>query len=1084
MYGLPESKIERDRIVRNTVSSLQYQFASKIDSITPIGSDIFKHRIQQSDDGIIQANKQNVVNITQTSGQIPIDLSLNTKYYNVSINGDTTFSFSGNPPRHGYDIELRITFTQGPNDSKPVITWPVSVSNLPSINNSSGSIEVLSLTTLDNGTSWIVINAEGILDANTLSSLQSAIEAAQSFIDNFKSDPFGTVATLQTAVNTAAASAANTAITALNTTITAIEGNIDAIKGYVGSNVTEFTTNVGTAAQNAINAAIAIVNSTISGISTNISNIIDYVGTSASAFAAKVSSAISSTIATINNTITGISGNISNIIDYVGNSASAFAAKVSSAISSTIATINSTISGISTNISNIINYVGNSASAFAAKVSSAISSTIATINSTISGISTNISNIINYVGNSATAFAAKIYNSLSSGASSFLDAAETILFGGATPSAFAQEQITLHQSIGEISGATQINFATHSKTMLSAILTGNTQITFTGLTTNTLGLIFDFTIQPSTIPTLSIVGQIQDLSGVSQGDIISFSISTTDGGNTWIVKKNEGEITVGPPSVPIDYYVTGTSDSTINATWKIPAIKDNPTLKYEIKYSKFSTRNPDGSPSGSDVVTLSDLIGTSKTITNLDANTIYYIWIKSIDIHGSSSWIWSYTDTDPPVVNESQINFAVSEGYLNNNLTWNIPTGVNSPKFIPIRLNPNGTETYLTQSKITATSFDDNKKIDPQTSYTYKLLIFDVTNTIIKTITLSPITTLSLPIPTFVLSVSGTTITAAITFPAYIRQVEIQKAIAPSFTVGLQPELIDRPTSSDISQPYSHSEIFSNQNINTILYFRIKSIYQITSSAWSSTSNITTGQYLRPYGIRSGNTLDIIYNSTLKKLSIELRFTDDYRGEWVKIIRTEYNSDGTTFPGNVRKDVDIATGITRHGYIGDIDSREDRMEFEIPLIPPTSGYWRFIIQSFNHTGEDFTGPRNGSLQNFGNNSNPDPNPTIDDTLKIPTVSYALSGQGRSSRDGEYARVTATITKQTLGNTPESYELLVQPRNSREDTKSSGTITGGSTTITSKRYYKNEDSYVYVSIRAKRGSNYSGYTRRERVKIKN
>ena len=422
MYGLPDSKIERDKIVRSTVSLLQYQVSSKIDLVTPFDSNILKHRLQQSDEGIIQTPIQNVVEITETSGAIPIDLTLNSKYYNVSINGNTTFSFNGLPPRNGYDIELRITFTQSASATKPTITWPASVSNIPTIDNTSGSIEVLSLTTLDKGTSWVVINAEGILDANTLSSLQSAIDAAQTFINNFKSDPFGTVATLQAAVNTAAQNAANAAIATINQTITVIEGNIDTIKGYVGNNVTDFTSKVSAAAQNAINAAISAVNSTISGINTKISDIISYVGDSASAFVTNVSSAVQSTVDAINNALSTVQGTVSSIISIVGDTVSAFNSKITAAIQSTI-------DGINSNISGIISYVGNSASAFATKVSSSLGTVWTTVQNWVNNATTNVTNTVN-----------AWWSALTSGASSFLNAAESLLFGNLTPSAFAQTE--------------------------------------------------------------------------------------------------------------------------------------------------------------------------------------------------------------------------------------------------------------------------------------------------------------------------------------------------------------------------------------------------------------------------------------------------------------------------------------------------------------------------------------------------------------------------------------------------------------------------------------------------------------------
>ena len=95
-------------------------------------------------------------------------------------------------------------------------------------------------------------------------------------------------------------------------------------------------------------------------------------------------------------------------------------------------------------------------------------------------------------------------------------------------------------------------------------------------------------------------------------------------------------------------------------------------------------------------------------------------------------------------------------------------------------------------------------------------------------------------------------------------------------------------------------------------------------------------------------------------------------------------------------------------------------------------------------------------------------PTAPPAPTTPTVSYSLTNQDER-RGIEYAAVLCTIIKTSPGVYAESYEVLVEPRNSDDVTLTTGSITnqGDSTTRTTSTYRDDVDSYVRVSVRAKR-----------------
>lgn len=98
---------------------------------------------------------RNTVSALSTSGSIDIDYALGD-YFTLALSGDVSGFTISNPPGSGKGATLMIRITQ---DSTPrTVTWPASFKwaggAAPAVSTGSGAVDVLAITTFDNGTSW------------------------------------------------------------------------------------------------------------------------------------------------------------------------------------------------------------------------------------------------------------------------------------------------------------------------------------------------------------------------------------------------------------------------------------------------------------------------------------------------------------------------------------------------------------------------------------------------------------------------------------------------------------------------------------------------------------------------------------------------------------------------------------------------------------------------------------------------------------------------------------------------------------------------------------------------------------------
>ena len=587
-------------------------------------------------------------------------------------------------------------------------------------------------------------------------------------------------------------------------------------------------------------------------------------------------------------------------------------------------------------------------------------------------------------------FLTAIGASLTSGATDLLTGINNALFGDTTPEAFADGRITnsinsnddgsIGKSIadsvsefavdlGDISGNLSINLSEHSTRQLYGNINANSTITFTDITDD-LFLSLRLFIRTAN-PTIIIGGNTVNtdfpaIGTLVEGDFLDIVLESTDQSTIVLksVKKNDEEIEQIASS-PDDLGLEPVSSSSVRVTWGLESGGVLPT-SFIVELYTTNTENSDGEPTGTIISTATVIEKFRHTFTGLDENTTYYAWVKGRNSTGDSTYVGPQSTTtylDTPTILD--LSATVTPSYLSVSLSWDTQSGFN---FVLVRILPDDSWLFLlgtpnddgTYSGSSSTSFTDDEGILPESEYDYKIGQIDSHGRFLGFLNLNTVITLELSAPSLILSTTGTILSIQVTFPAYIESVELEDTPLGDdvdsdgrFSEHSALTTVQRlSTDPDISQSFTKTVDILNRNINSLYYVHGRSKTDISYSEWSDIISATTSSYLRPYGIRSSSDLD--YEDSM--LEISVRFRDDYRGEFVRVWRTLFNSDGATFPNNVRRDVEI-TNFNRRGDIRDTDSREDRVELTIPVVPPTSGYWRFFMQSFNESGEDFTGSR-------------------------------------------------------------------------------------------------------------------------------
>lgn len=500
--------------------------------------------------------------------------------------------------------------------------------------------------------------------------------------------------------------------------------------------------------------------------------------------------------------------------------------------------------------------------------------------------------------------------------------------------------------LGNIGSTLEIDLNTYSTGTLEGRVSEDTTITFANAPT-IFSIIFELTITSTDVPTVTFVDTDVDVSELEleQGDLLEIVVKSTDGGTNVTLgtakKKADEEGGDVAPSAPTGFSFVGQDTDVIRATWGNPTEGTLP-ITFDMAYSTSSSEDDDGAPNGDDVVTLTD-VESVYDVSSLSAATTYYGWIRAKNDIGNSVWVGPVQTNTDGTVNTGDVSFSLSvQSFSRIRATWTQPTG-KGLRFTLKRDLGNDVSKLLADNDSPAsgvTNTVDDEDLEPSTAYSYTFEVRNEFGNLLSTLTASASTSV-VTVPSFTLSVSGTTITAAVTIPADVESVQLNRGFA-SNTKGSDGLYSDSGhtsftvyrLASDGNSAVTKNVVMANLNTNTIFYFQARSQYGVSFSAFSAESNVTTGSYLAPGGIGSLNVTNVSDG-----VRIRFRFQNDYRGETAVIERRASNSVGEYTP---------VTSVSRFFDSRDEDDREDRVDITVDNIP--NGTWSIHVYAVNETG--------------------------------------------------------------------------------------------------------------------------------------
>lgn len=105
---------------------------------------------------------QKVTTLTSSAGVVNIDLSLG-KYFVLALTENVTSITFSNAPGSGFGDSIMLRITQHASSAKTV-AWPASFrweGSAPAVSTTLSAVDLLALTTLDNGTKWEATLSKG-----------------------------------------------------------------------------------------------------------------------------------------------------------------------------------------------------------------------------------------------------------------------------------------------------------------------------------------------------------------------------------------------------------------------------------------------------------------------------------------------------------------------------------------------------------------------------------------------------------------------------------------------------------------------------------------------------------------------------------------------------------------------------------------------------------------------------------------------------------------------------------------------------------------------------------------------------------
>jgi len=477
-------------------------------------------------------------------------------------------------------------------------------------------------------------------------------------------------------------------------------------------------------------------------------------------------------------------------------------------------------------------------------------------------------------------------------------------------------------NLGEISGDISVDLNTVSQDILSAIISGNTAISFDNIP-NQLFLEFKIIIKNNDC-TLSILGvPLNDTT--KSGDVYIARITKLEEGvePTVTFQAEEEQITFDV-TIPRDVTAVSFGDSEIKIQWRQPSQGNAPIL-YDLAFSIGD--GIDGVPDTNSTF-LNDLESFDYLLEDLAHSTTHYIWVRAKNENSVSDWVKIISETDIPLTAAILELSIISPDFQSISGSWVNPENRNYRYSFSLT-DPDGVIDQVRYQSLSE-NFERNR-LKPNSNYSYEYTVHNEFGRVIFSQT-GTVTTLSLPVPSLEVSVSGTTINCNVVIPSGIRKVRLE--YGEDSTFGRKTEQnVGRSIRSNTSQPETVTVTLANKNTLTIYYLRVVSEFLDAISDYSETVNIETGSYLAPYSISSLRVNGLGNN----RAKIKWKWGKTFRAEWVIMTFYIQGQSGSTLVNTVFRENDPK----------DLDERENRGEIIVENLP--KGSLTFVATAQNHT---------------------------------------------------------------------------------------------------------------------------------------
>ena len=498
-----------------------------------------------------------------------------------------------------------------------------------------------------------------------------------------------------------------------------------------------------------------------------------------------------------------------------------------------------------------------------------------------------------------------------------------------------------------LNGNVAINLARYSaNTDIICTIRGNSVVTFSNaLPSGAVNFkVLKITRDRTSVPALTVAGTTISLADIANKDNLDVTAFSVDGGRTWTVKKKarrSGTVApaVVPPGIPINLTTRGTSSSTVYVEWLAPAVADIPTRKYDLWYDTTGSRGTDGSLSGSDLAKVTGIdTGHSRTITGLKSGTVYYFIIRTTDKNGTSPWSgYSWTDTDPSKPTASDIDFKVTATTATSvTLAWKNPGS--KYRFSLYRDTPGTKREFF--HKQTGTGYVDTSLIDPQTSYTYSLQVWEVNANV--GIWPASARTPNLAAPSWTLTTRGLKLVFTVTMPIGVSSGDVEWSTNSNFAGAVRRSM----TRDVLLSGSAGSAVYESSSLTNALYYaRVRLRKNAVVGGWSTSKSVTPKGYLAPYGPRSVNAT----SPAVGQVRLRWSWGGDYRGE-TGIIERKKNIPPDALTPTV---VGVTTFVRGSGDARDLDTRADRVEILLKG-QPSGETWSYYVDAINESGRGYS----------------------------------------------------------------------------------------------------------------------------------